>query len=143
VSLASSTALLVATLDLQLTHSIVSAIRKADFESDKALGDIRARGVDQFQPRERLHPEAVESRQVNGTVLRGSNRILPREVIRPTAATSSEPAHPEHAHPIDRVFQPPWKTLPYPDKLHPYSKIKRIAHQPDIPHKGTMIDFFC
>ncbi len=92
MSLASTTALLVATLDLQLTHSVISAIRKADAESGEGVLRRHVEPEPVIEPRDRFHPQPQIA---NPVVLRPQTRILPRMVVKPTDATAVEPASPE------------------------------------------------
>jgi hypothetical protein len=142
VSLASTTALLVATLDLQLTHSVISAIRKADAESGQGVLRRHVEPEPVIEPRDRFHPQSQQI--ANPVVLRPQARILPRIVDKPTgAAPTVDPAIPAPVAHHTSGIEAPWKKLPYPDKIYAHPKIKHPSYQSDTPHKGTMIDFFC
>ena len=97
----------------------------------------------EYCPRPVIHPEP---------------RYLPRQEIRPQPYYAPVPwptrEAPEAPHggpksgvatspSIEAAPQPPWKVLPWqqPAKIPP--KIKIVVREPDILHRGNLIDLFC
>ena len=141
VSLASQAGLLVAALDLKLVRSVVGAIRAADAASAKDRGTVApapridprpaAHPTPRVEPRSHVHPCPVIER-------RRHVHLRPREEFTPPVPCPC-PA------PADRggfVLQPPWKVLPWQDRLPAPVRVKVVVVRPDIHHKGSLVDFF-
>jgi hypothetical protein len=142
----SSVNFIVASLQLQLVQSLISAIRTADLTSAAhnaaggspnpadsfCCGDGRSITCEpRYLPRPVLHP---------------TPRYLPRPVIHPQPRVAPSPLPPpipsaKTPH-ITPGPPPPWKTLPCGEPGAAQSVIKMIVQRPDTLTKGTLIDLF-
>ena len=136
--------LLVASLQLQLTQSIITAIRTADLTTAAQRGSPGC-AVDTFCCCER-RAITPQPRYLPRRVLHPTPRYLPRPVLHPRARIEplpAPPAGPSAKTPkITAGPQPPWKTVPWQEPLPPADVIKIVVRQPDTVTKGTLIDLF-
>lgn len=136
--------LLVATLQLQLTQSIIAAIRTADLTTAAHRGSPGC-PVDTFccGGRGTITPEP---RYLPRRVLHPTPRYLPRPVLHPRARIEPRPVPPPapsaKTPTITAGPQPPWKTVPWKEPLPAADVIKVVVRQPDTVTKGTLIDLF-
>jgi hypothetical protein len=153
VDLAATAALIVATFDLAVVRSIRGAIRAADIASGRGQPASGLGPAPNPQPQRRLHihPEPVyeprrhihpypkfEERTVVYTIRfeqsveaqLNAGPCPPVEIVTPVC-------------PVEGPFPPVWKQLPaipLPDRVTP-RRVVKVAHlQPDIRHKGLVID---
>jgi hypothetical protein len=154
VDLATTASLIVATFDLALVRSIRGAIHAADVNSGRGqpasgLGPapnpeperrFHIHPEPEYEPRPHIHPmPRVEPRTIV-YVVRFEARLEPQfnaappvpsvEVVRPVC-------------PIEGPFPPVWKQLPPIAPRNAWSprRVIKVAHlQPDIRHKGLVID---
>lgn len=139
----SSVNLIVATLQLQLTQSLLSAIRTADIQSGINRGTGATAG-DQYSPGRIITREPC---YLPRQVIHPTPRYLPRPVIHPTPRYELLPpanpcchkCKPPHITPGP---QSPWQILPWQEPTPPADVIKIMVRQPDIVGKGNLIDLF-
>jgi len=145
VSLASAATLLVAELDLKLVQSVLSAIRTADIESAAekkpplpVLAPVRCEGtsVCRERPVERCHEP------IPAAIIYTSRPVRPNPPPHPVQVVVETVVVEKKADDLDSPLQPPWKMLPWNEPVVPPAKIKITRYQPDIRHRGTMLDCF-
>jgi hypothetical protein len=148
--------LITASADLKLVQNLRAAINGNGSGPGGAVSQLgpRPNNIDrrfhvhpepEILPRRRIEPEPrIEPRRVIHPVDRfePSNRAGGPDVI-------LVPVPVECYKPCKRsVIEPPWKVLPWEDRLPPTDgrpitpKIKIEPKPPDIVHKGSLIDFF-
>ena len=143
-SIGSNVAFIVADLGLKAVESVIGAIRAADRESSRG-GPMTPEK--QFLPRQVIQSEP---RYEPRLVIHPTPRYEPRRVIHPMPRIEAQtlggidgpPKLVVHKADEEMPLQPPWKTLPWENKLQPSPKVKLAPPHPDIIHKGTMLDFF-
>jgi hypothetical protein len=143
-SIGSNVALIVADLGLKEVESVIGAMRAADQQSSRG-GPMTPEK--QFLPRQVIQPEPrYEPRQV----IHPSPLYAPRPVIHRTPRIEARtldcidcpPKLVVHKVDEEMPMQPPWKTVPWENKLQPSPKVKLAPPHPDIIHKGTVMDIF-
>jgi hypothetical protein len=131
--------MLVASTQLQITQSIISAIRTADLSQ---AGNKPVQ-IDQFCPRPCLTPTPHYTPR---RILHPTPRILPRPVLHPTPRYEPKPPCPPcektRAPHIVAPPPPPWKSLPPAELSRVANVIKIAVRQSDTIGKGNLIDLF-
>jgi hypothetical protein len=147
-SIASSVGLLVAELDLKMVQSVLSAIRTADIESAA----------------EKKAPLPVVQKQLAAPACQNQNRrdhyveqakgCLAPAAVYPRRRWNPAPVVVEISVVIERVVEEktsdslcsplnaPWNSTPWNQPTPSPTVVKVIQYQPDIHHKGTMLDCF-
>ena len=151
MSLDSRVSLVVASLDLQLTRLLRSAIRSADISSGRPqpahpLGPAPTdpssrRSIEptpHIEPRPRIHPTPrFEPRPIIGLCPCDSRDVNPSLPPPPEI-----PREPEEPRLVKSPFEPPWKQLPWENPTAPIQKIKVVHKPPDLQKTGTVFDLF-
>jgi hypothetical protein len=149
-SFASVAGLLVAELDLKMVESVLSAIRTADVESaqDKKpplptvqhqLAAASAASVHQNR-----NDHYVE--QAKGCLAPAA--VYPRRRCDPAPARVAMPVVIETVvlekskDQLCSPLAPPWESVPWNQPARLPAIIKVVRYEPDIRHKGTMVDCF-
>jgi hypothetical protein len=139
--------LLVAALDLSLVRLIRGAMADNAGGIPGPLGTIQ-RSPDLFESRHRVHPEPVIEPRKR---IEPEPRFEPRTVyyttryqpLDPPAAPPCDPEPPDCIRPLPAPVQPPWRQLVWEQPIVVQRPvIKKIIVQPDVIHKGSLIDFF-
>ncbi|HZK81549.1 MAG TPA: hypothetical protein VFC46_10790 [Humisphaera sp.] len=146
MSIASTTSLLVAALDLHLVQDVIGAIRAADAAEAVAKASPFA-PVPTIESPRHIHPDPI---YVHPRVIHPDPRYAPRPIVhcephveqtntRLALIESSDKPAPAHSNcPI----QPPWAVLPYQTPAKPPAQIKIVLYRTDILTKGTLLDVF-
>jgi hypothetical protein len=144
VASTSNVSLIAATLQLQLTQSLLNAIRTADLSSRVTGGPAAAVG-DHYSPCRDINREPC---YLPRRVIHPTPRYLPRPVIHPTpryeAPECIKPCcqHGCKSPHITPGPPPPWDILPRQEPAPPADVIKIMVRHPDIVGKGNLIDLF-
>jgi hypothetical protein len=137
----SSVGLIVAQLDLQLVQLLRGAMAPK-----VPPGGVGCPAGVRFNPRRVIDPTPrIEPRKVHEP----EPRFEPRKVHEPEPRFVPPPPAPCEPWSCDAPrkspcpIEPPWKKLPWHVPPPPPAiEVKQIRYQPDIPHKGSLIDFF-
>jgi hypothetical protein len=156
VDLAAAASLIVATFELSVVRGVIGAIRTADISSGKGISATPL-GPDpnpDIAPRLHVQPAATYEPRVH---IHPVPRYEGRAAVRP--AEQYEPAResqynaaacgwmtadaPKPACPNEGPIPPVWKQLPPvrpPDCGRARRMVKVIRQQPDVRHRGTLVD---
>jgi hypothetical protein len=153
VGLETTAALIIATFDLSVVRSIRGAMRTADISAGRGQAASPLGPAPDPSPRRHIHPEPTYER-------RPVIRATPRHEVRTVGYTVQyeasreakyDPSGPPVAYaetcrpccPVEGPIPPVWKQLPpVPQRIPsaPRRIIKVIRQQPDIRHKGIVVD---
>jgi hypothetical protein len=147
VSIASTTSLLVASLDLVLVQDVIGAIRAAD-AAEGAGKTFPLNPAPAIESPRHIHPDPIDAhsrsffnreRECEAPAAVCLHPYIERSNARLALIESSDKPRPSHPN---SSIQPPWAMLPYQIPARPPAQIKIVTYRTDILTKGTLLDVF-